>query len=168
MLSSEPELLRDFLDRSEAMRHDSRIPGLCHTRIGLAHEDDRRWLFVSFDRTYTARQARIAIVKNDCLLGGHYHNGAEFFVLLAGAAVFTVETVDPPHIREHYTLRPGDQLLVPPRVAHAVQVTEGTILQTFTEETYVPGTYDQVYLPLRSIIETGLEDAARLYTVLQS
>ncbi len=158
-------MLKQFLvrDLSDAASSESRIPGLQHLHVTLAHHDDRRWLFVLFDGTYVARQARIAIAKEACLLGGHYHNGAEFFVVLSGTAIFTVETVDPPHIREHYTLAGGDQLLVPPRVAHVAQVTDGTVLQTFTEESYVPGVYDQVYPPLHNIAQSGVENAAKLY-----
>jgi hypothetical protein len=61
------------------------------------------------------------------------------------------------------TLGGGDQLLVPPRVAHIAQVADGTVLQTFTEESYVPGVYDQVYAPLHSIAQSGINNAAKLY-----
>jgi oxalate decarboxylase/phosphoglucose isomerase-like protein (cupin superfamily) len=159
-------MLQQFLAKPDAgaVWPESRIPGLRLMHVALAHQDSRRWLFVLFDGTYVARQARIAVAKEACLLGGHYHNGAELFVVLSGTAIFTVETVDPPHIREHYTLRGGDQLLVPPRVAHVAQVVDGTVLQTFTEESYVPGIYDKVYAPLHNIARSGVQNASELYT----
>ena len=142
----------------------SRIPFLLFRHIEVCHSDARRSLLVVFNGDYTAAQARIAVAHKPCLLGGHYHDGAELFFVVVGLAVFTVEAVDPPGTREQYTLRSGDMLRVPARVAHLAQVISGTILQTYTENRYTSAAdYDHVYPPLRTIAQEGIEAASRLY-----
>ena len=153
-----------YAERSGLSTPSTRIPGVLFEHIGVCHEDARRSLMAIFNGTFKAEQARLAIARKACLLGGHYHDAAELFFVILGIALFTVESVDPPQEREFYTLQAGDALLVPARTAHLAQVTSGTILQTFTERQYTsPECYDHIYPPLRSIAEAGLPHAYKLY-----
>jgi mannose-6-phosphate isomerase-like protein (cupin superfamily) len=153
-----------YAERPELPTPSTKIQGLLFEHIGICHEDSRRSLLAVFNGTFKAEQARLAVARRACLLGGHYHDSAELFFVIIGIALFTVEAVDPPHVREFYTLQAGDALRVPARIAHLAQVTSGTILETFTERQYTtPADYDHIYPPLRCMTEAGLPSAYRLY-----
>ena len=158
------ERLLFYIERPEVESPISQIPGLSYEHVGICHADSRRSLVAIFNGKFKAEQARIAVTRRAGLLGGHYHDSAELFFVIFGLALFVVEAVDPPQVREFYALQPGDVLHVPARTAHLAQVTSGTILQTFTEREYTSADkYDHVYPPLRSITEAGLTSAWRLY-----
>lgn len=160
------EKLLLYAERPGPSTLSTQIPGLLFEHIGICHADNRRSMLALFNGTFKAEQARLAVTKRACLLGGHYHDSAELFFVILGLALFTVEAVDPPHAREFYTLQVGDALRVPARIAHLAQLTAGTILQTFTERRYTsPDDYDHVYPKLRCITEAGLTHAHRLYHV---
>jgi hypothetical protein len=106
---------------------------------GIDHEDARRALMTIFNGDlgdFVARQVKIARVKQDSVLGGHYHDYRELFYLLAGQAQFDLKCVRTGE-QDTKILVPEWRILIPPLVAHKVAIVQGSILVGLTEQQYV-------------------------------
>ena len=75
-------------------------------------------------------------MKQDAILGGHYHDYRELFYMLKGDATFYLED---PKTRDRifYHLDEGSRLLIPAFIAHKAEVKAGSILVGFTEKPYL-------------------------------
>jgi mannose-6-phosphate isomerase-like protein (cupin superfamily) len=85
---------------------------------------------------FRAEQGEVKFVKNDSVLGGHYHNYSEFFYLLRGAAVFRTREIFA-ETDTQVQMRPFDSIFIPEKRAHIVDITKGSILIGLTEKPYV-------------------------------
>jgi len=122
------------------------MKGVTVTKIEPAHEDKRRSLSAMFNNDFTARQIKIIRVKEDSILGNHYHNYRETFYVLEGEANYTVEDVDTRQ-RARVILRKGDRMTIDPRIAHKALIRAGTIMIEGTEKPYISQDInDQRYL----------------------
>lgn len=105
-------------------------------KVRVAHEDDRRSISAIFNGDFIARQVKVLRIKQQAVLGGHYHDYREMFYVLEGQAVYTLEDIA---IKEQQTLtlRKGDRLIIQPCVAHRAEMGEGTVMLEATEEPYI-------------------------------
>lgn len=109
------------------------------------HEDDRRALWTAFNGefNFTAQQAKLAAMKGDRVLGGHYHHYNEFFMIWMGRVVFRL--VDPETSKRFdVLLQHGGRLLIPTGVAHAAIVSSGALLLGFTPEPYISPDHNDI------------------------
>ena len=115
------------------------LKGVIHESRGIDHEDHRRELFTAFNGDlgdFVARQVKFARIKEDAVLGGHYHDYNELFYLLEGGGVFTLK--DPTKgLIEDYDMVKKDRLFIPKGIAHKATIKAGSILVGCTEEPYV-------------------------------
>ncbi len=115
------------------------IPGVKHESRGVDHEDHRRTLLTAFNGdlgTFAARQVKFAVMKEDGVLGGHFHDYDELFYLLAGQGVFTLKDPANEFVESHPMFK-GDRLFIPRGIAHKAIVKTGSILVGCTEQPYV-------------------------------
>ena len=124
------------------------VDDIIHDHRDVEHEDDRRALITAFNNDlgdFRAAQVKIAKLKTDSNLAGHYHNYRELFYLLEGTAVFKLQDIQTEEIKV-CPLIAGDRLLIPPRIAHDAFLTKGSILIGCTESPYVsPAVNDHKY-----------------------
>ncbi|KKM94706.1 hypothetical protein LCGC14_1195560 [marine sediment metagenome] len=100
------------------------------------HEDKRRKLTAVFNEEFTARQIKVIEVKEDSVLGNHYHKYREMFYILKGRGVFTLVDIKTQE-RMVITLTTGDKLILNPEIAHRVDMKKGTITIEATEAPYI-------------------------------
>ncbi len=115
------------------------ITGVLFASKGVEHEDQRRTLLTAFNGDlgdFVARQVKFAIMKQDAILGGHYHDYDELFYLLDGAGTFTVKD-RAAEIIEEYDMVKGDRLFIPRGIAHKALIRTGSILVGCTTEPYI-------------------------------
>ena len=127
------------------------IEGVIFEERGIDHQDDRRTLLTAFNGDlgdFVASQVKFAVInkKQDVFLGGHYHEDyRELFYMLKGNATFYLEDIQTKQ-KEKYNLIKGNRLLIPPKVAHKVQVVKESILVGCTEKPYIsPEVNDKKY-----------------------
>ena len=114
------------------------IKGVIHETREADHEDNRRSLFTAFNgdiNGFEAKQVKFLVVKEDTEMGGHYHNYSELFYLLEGEGTFTLKDLETQEI-EKYKMVKGSRILIPPKVAHKVNIKKDSILVGCTEEPY--------------------------------
>jgi mannose-6-phosphate isomerase-like protein (cupin superfamily) len=111
------------------------IEDLVYKQREIASEDKRRTLATLFNGEFTAKQAKVLEIKEDSVLGSHYHNYAELYYLHSGNATFEAQDIE---TKESKTIHmvPGDEVLIPPNIAHKVNIKKGSVLIGFTEEPY--------------------------------
>ncbi len=118
------------------------LDDVIYEQIGLAHSDARRDLHTPFNGNLdkygfsNAQQAKLAVLKENTILGCHYHTYCEFFYLVSGEGVFTLQDMDTKETR-NYNMKPGTILSIPPRIPHKAQLQSGSILFAITSEMYV-------------------------------
>ncbi len=117
-----------------------RIDGVVFEKIPSSHEDERRTLTAFFNMDVPgfegAEQLKMAVAKQDCVLGRHYHDYAELFFVITGEAFFKLEGRGTGR-QDAIILPTGYRLLIPPLVWHEAQVERGTLLLCLTEMRYV-------------------------------
>jgi quercetin dioxygenase-like cupin family protein len=115
------------------------IKGVIYQSRGVNHEDHRRTLLTAFNGDlgdFVAKQVKFAMMKEDAVLGGHYHDYDELFYLLGGEGTFALK--DPAEeLIERYDMIRGDRLFIPRGIAHRATVKAGSILVGCTGEPYV-------------------------------
>ena len=115
------------------------IQGVIFESRGVDHDDHRRAILTVFNadlRDFAAKQVKFAIIKEDTVLGGHYHNYDELFYLLEGESTFFLK--DPTiKLIEEYKMVRRDRLFIPHGIAHKVNIKADSILVGCTEEPYV-------------------------------
>ena len=75
---------------------------------------------------FSPEQVRIAQVKQNTTLGGHWREYPELYGII-GKALFTLEDVDTKKRIEHQ-LATGDRLFIPAKVALKIQATRDTVI----------------------------------------
>ena len=113
---------------------------------GLAHSDDRRALYELYNnlslpcgRVFSAKQLKYLEMsdKEDIILGGHYHNYWEFFIMLNGEAQFTLKDIQSQDQKTFLLNKTRGGILIPPKVAHRVSIKAKSLLLGATEEIYL-------------------------------
>ena len=115
------------------------IEGVVYEKREPDHVDQRRTLSSLFNGdlgTFVAKQIKFADVKEDSVLGGHYHLYRELFCVLEGEIIFELEDIMSKEKRK-CPLTPGHRLLIPPNVAHRATAKGNTLLVGCTEEPYI-------------------------------
>lgn len=102
----------------------------------VAHEDNRRSLMPIYNGDFTAKQLKILRIKEDSVLGNHYHNYSECFYVFSGSPIFILEDIKSGR-RVRLPLDEGDRLIIQPKVAHKVIAQKGTIMIESTEREYI-------------------------------
>jgi D-lyxose ketol-isomerase len=84
------------------------------------HEDNRRKL-TSFP------EAKILEIKEDCVVGGHYHKvKTEYFILSSGGAHLITNSFDEGH--NTIFMQPGELITIPPFTEHTFHIKKGSVL----------------------------------------
>ena len=68
--------------------------------------------------------------ENPVVLGNHFHNADEHFVLLSGSAEVATEVFDNPSTAKKEVMEAGDSILMKPGVAHAFTFTAPGVLRS--------------------------------------
>ncbi len=110
-------------------------------KIKVSHEDERRAITAAFNGDFVAKQVKILEIKKDSILGNHYHDYRELFYILEGLAIYQLENIVTHEVCS-LTLWPGDRLIIEPKVAHRVEMAEGTLTVEATEEPYISPEYN--------------------------
>jgi mannose-6-phosphate isomerase-like protein (cupin superfamily) len=116
-----------------------KIKGVEYESRGVDHEDNRRVLLTMFNgdlEDFVARQVKILVLKEDAVIGGHYHDYGELFYLFDGAGSFKLKDIDR-NVVEQYNLGKGDRLFIPKGVAHKGSFKRGSVLIGCTEIPYL-------------------------------
>ena len=134
-VADEHPYVADILKKS--LRRVSSLGAVMHEYRPVDHEDERRALITPFNGDFVSAQNKIVVMKQNRLLGGHYHaDYRELHFVLKGKAVFTL--VDPKtNEKRDYELGEHWRLIIPPRIPHKAAVEAGTILVSSTEKPYV-------------------------------
>lgn len=104
-------------------------------KVGIAHEDERRSITAPFNGNFIAQQIKILSIKQDSILGNHYHHYRELFYIVKGRAIFYLENVVDGE-RAIIKLESGDRLILDAKVAHKVKMTKDTFTVEATEWPY--------------------------------
>lgn len=116
------------------------------------HSDERRDLTPWFNGDFLAKQVKIANIKKDAILGGHYHKYAELFTVLSGEAIFKVFNLnDPDKTIQEYKIIPGKKLFIPAQHPHEAKVKAGTILIGATEKEYISPQENDIPYPFPNL-----------------
>ena len=68
--------------------------------------------------------------ENPVILGNHFHDTDEHFVLLSGSAEVATEVFDNPSTAKKEVMEAGDSILMKPGVAHAFTFTAPGVLRS--------------------------------------
>jgi oxalate decarboxylase/phosphoglucose isomerase-like protein (cupin superfamily) len=101
----------------------------------IESDDERRTLATLFNGDFTAKQGKILEIKEDSILGKHYHNYSELYYLHSGNATFEAQDIETKESRTIHMV-PGDEVLIPSNIAHKVTIKKGSVLIGFTEKPY--------------------------------
>jgi mannose-6-phosphate isomerase-like protein (cupin superfamily) len=104
-----------------------------------SHEDERRILTSIFNGDFVGKQAKVLEIKKASTLGNHYHLFRELFFVLKGGGTYTFESVES-GLQHVISVKPGDRLIIAPKVAHKGELKAGTIMIEATEEVFTPET----------------------------
>ncbi len=115
------------------------IKGVLHESRGIDHEDHRRTLLTAFNGDlgdFVAEQVKFAMMKEDAVLGGHFHKYDELFYLLTGEGTFFLKDPAQDAIEQYQLIR-GDRLYIPAGIAHKAVIKADSILVGLTAKPYI-------------------------------
>ena len=118
--------------------------------VGVAHEDTRRALAVPFNGEFPIQQIKVLTLKNDSILGNHYHRYRELFYILRNrqgrvpGVVYYLQNIKTGETAE-VILKTGDRLIIEPFVAHAARLGRDVITIEASEESYVSPEHNDVH-----------------------
>ena len=119
------------------------MKGIFHKRIDPVHEDDRRALIEVFNGDFAARQLKVLRIKQDAVLGNHYHPYRQFFYFLKGSARYTFLNVKTGE-REEIEAQEGDFIIIDPGIAHKAQQKGGNVMVEGNEQPYTSAAVDDL------------------------
>lgn len=112
-------------------------------KIKPVHEDDRRSLTEVFNGEFVAKQLKILHVKNDSILGNHYHPYRQFFYMLKGGAEYAFVNIKNGERRDVKAVE-GDLIFINKKIAHATKQKAGNITVEGNEESYTSPEIDDL------------------------
>ena len=116
---------------------------IIHEQIKISHEDERRSITSIFNGEFTAKQIKLVQIKEDSILGNHYHNYAEIFYMLEGEGEYILKDLNTKETTK-IQMKKGDKLRINPRVVHKAKLKKGTVLIEGTEKKYINANINDV------------------------
>ncbi|MBI2632397.1 cupin domain-containing protein [Candidatus Pacearchaeota archaeon] len=114
----------------------SKIESMNVEKIEIANEDNRRVIKNIFNGKFTARQAIIIEIKEDSILGKHYHLYDEIFYLLKGKADYKFVDVESGEEKK-IEVKEGEKIKIPSKTYHEAFMPKGSVIIGLTENEYV-------------------------------
>lgn len=124
------------------------MEGVTHKKISPVHEDERRSLIELFSGTFTAKQVKVLKIKQDSVLGNHYHPYRQFFYMFKGSADYVFLNIETKE-REDLKVEEGDLIMIDKEIAHRALQKAGNMMIEGNEEAYTSPEVDD----LKYIIE---------------
>ena len=93
------------------------MKGVMHKSVKPVHEDNRRALIEAFNGDFVAKQLKILKIKEDAVLGNHYHPYKQFFYMLKGGAEYTFFNIKTGE-KENVSVQEGDFIIIDAEIAH--------------------------------------------------
>jgi quercetin dioxygenase-like cupin family protein len=124
------------------------MKGVLHQKISPVHEDERRSLIEVFNGIFTSKQVKVLKVKQDSVLGNHYHPYRQFFYMMKGNADYSFVNIESKE-RQDIKVEEGDLVIIDRRIAHRAFQKSGNIMVEGNEEPYTSPEVDD----LKFIIE---------------
>lgn len=98
----------------------------------IAHEDERR-ILESFP------EAKIIKVKQDCIIGEHYHKiKTEQFILCDGKCKLVVKNVGGIRMEGKFNMKKGELYIIPPNTYHEFHIEKDSVLIGINSHPYDP------------------------------
>jgi len=119
------------------------MKGLIHKRIKPVHEDNRRALIEVFNGEFVSKQLKVLKIKEDSVLGNHYHPYRQFFYMFKGAADYTFVDIKT-GARENIRVEECDFIIIDAHIAHKALHKAGNIMIEGNEEKYTSGEVDDL------------------------
>jgi mannose-6-phosphate isomerase-like protein (cupin superfamily) len=104
--------------------------------IKIDHEDHRRIFKTIFNGDFVAKQAIVYEVKEDSVVGRHFHDYGEIWCVLVGKMDYLFRNVDTLE-EKRFSLTAGQAVRIPKRTFHEAKVYKGSTLLGFTEEKFI-------------------------------
>ncbi len=124
------------------------MKGLYHTKIKPVHEDNRRALIEIFNGGFTAKQVKLLKIKEDAVLGNHYHPYRQFFYLMKGDADYTFVNISTGE-RIDKKVQEGDMIIIDRNIAHKALQKAGNIMIEGNEEKYTSPEIDDLKFEIK-------------------
>ena len=119
------------------------MEGVKHSKIRPVHEDERRALTEIFSGTFTAKQLKVLKIKQDSVLGNHYHPYKQFFYMFKGFADYTFLDLET-NIKEKIKVEEGDLIIIDKKIAHKAIQKAGNIMIEGNENAYTSPEVDDL------------------------
>jgi len=119
------------------------MKGVYHTKIVPVHEDNRRALIEIFNGQFTAKQVKMLKIKEDSVLGNHYHPYRQFFYMLKGNADYSFVDIK---TKEGHSMNveEGDMIIIDREIAHKAFQKAGNVMIEGNEERYTSPEVDDL------------------------
>src|SRR3989344_1861494 len=93
------------------------MKGVYHKKVVPVHEDYRRALIEIFNGEFVAKQVKMLRIKEDSVLGNHYHPYRQFFYMLKGNADYSFVNIKT-NERCGVNVEEGDMIIIDREIAH--------------------------------------------------
>ena len=111
------------------------MKGLVYRKIVPVHEDNRRALIEVYSGEFTARQIKVLKIKEDSILGNHYHPYGQFFYMLTGEADYTFVNIETGE-KQKIKMVGGDFIRIEKNIAHKSVMKAGNTMVEGNEQPY--------------------------------
>ena len=119
------------------------MKGVYHIKIVPVHEDNRRVLTEIFNGQFIAKQVKMLKIKEDSILGNHYHPYRQFFYLMKGEADYTFFNMSTEE-RLDIKVKEGDMIIIDREIAHKAFQKAGNVMFEGNEERYTSPEVDDL------------------------
>ena len=119
------------------------MKGVYHIKIVPVHEDNRRVLTEIFNGQFIAKQVKMLKIKEDSILGNHYHPYRQFFYFLKGEAEYTFVNIKTGE-RHMINAKEGDFIIIDSFIAHKAVQKAGNVMVEGNEQPYTSAEVDDL------------------------
>ena len=124
------------------------MKGVYHIKVVPVHEDNRRVLTEIFNGQFIAKQVKMLKIKEDSILGNHYHPYRQFFYLMKGEADYTFLNMSTEE-RLDIKVKEGDMIIIDRNIAHKALQKAGNIMIEGNEEKYTSPEVDDLKFEIK-------------------
>ncbi len=124
------------------------MKGIYHMHVKPVHEDNRRALIEIFNGQFIAKQVKVLKIKEDSVLGNHYHPYRQFFYLMKGEADYTFVDISTGE-RIDRKVQEGDMIIIDKNIAHKALQKAGNIMIEGNEEKYTSPNVDDLRFEIK-------------------
>lgn|SRR3989338_8026816 len=124
------------------------MKGVYHIKVVPVHEDNRRVLTEIFNGQFIAKQVKMLKIKEDSILGNHYHPYRQFFYLMKGEADYTFFNMSTEE-RLDIKVKEGDMIIIDRNIAHKALQKAGNIMIEGNEEKYTSPEVDDLKFEIK-------------------